>query len=90
MKNRLRRLPLGLAAVLALSLALNWVGSGWGLPNERSWSNDDQTPKIPIYAGGKFPLTTYLAEGVRRLIATEADWPRLPAGWLARQGWLAV
>ena len=25
----------------------------------------DDTPKIPIYAGGKFPLSTYLAAGVR-------------------------
>jgi ATP-dependent Lhr-like helicase len=25
----------------------------------------DYTPKIPLYAGGKFPLTTYLAESVR-------------------------
>ena len=48
----------------------------------------DQTPKIPIYAGGKFPLTTYLADGVRRLIADEDRWSRLPnqiADWLRIQ-----
>ena len=34
----------------------------------------DETPKIPLYAGGKFPLTTYLADGVRRLIAEKDSW----------------
>ena len=31
----------------------------------------DDTPKIPIYAGGKFPLSTYLAAGVRAMLADE-------------------
>jgi ATP-dependent helicase Lhr and Lhr-like helicase len=35
-------------------------------------------PKIPAYAGGKFPLSTYLAEGVRGLLADRAEWHRLP------------
>lgn len=34
-------------------------------------------PKVPSYAGGKFPLSTFLAAGVRRLIADQAGWPRL-------------
>ena len=48
----------------------------------------DDTPKIPLYAGGKFPLTTYLADGVRRLIAEKDSWSRLPdavADWLRLQ-----
>ncbi len=48
----------------------------------------DDTPKIPLYAGGKFPLTTYLAAGVRKLIADPSTWPRLPhavADWLRLQ-----
>lgn len=51
MTDRLRRLPRGLVAILALSLALNLVGNGWGLPNDRSWSNDDPTPKVPLRIG---------------------------------------
>lgn len=35
-------------------------------------------PKIPAYMGGKFPLSTYLAEGVRAMLATPATWPALP------------
>ncbi|NBN64267.1 ligase-associated DNA damage response DEXH box helicase [Pannonibacter tanglangensis] len=37
-----------------------------------------QNPMIPSYQGGKFPLSTYLADGVRRLIAEPARWPHLP------------
>jgi ATP-dependent Lhr-like helicase len=35
-------------------------------------------PKIPSYAGGKFPLSTFLAERVRRMLADPAEWPKLP------------
>jgi ATP-dependent helicase Lhr and Lhr-like helicase len=45
-------------------------------------------PKIPAYEGGKFPLSTYLAERVRRLIADSRDWRRLPdqvSDWLRLQ-----
>src|SRR4029079_6672778 len=48
----------------------------------------DDTPKIPIYAGGKFPLSTYLAEGVRAMLADEKSWKRSPAqvaDWLRIQ-----
>ena len=48
----------------------------------------DEAPKIPLYAGGKFPLTTYLADGVRRLIAEKDSWSRLPepvSDWLRIQ-----
>ncbi len=48
----------------------------------------DDTPKIPIYAGGKFPLTTYLAGEVRAILADPARWTALPApvaDWLRIQ-----
>jgi ATP-dependent helicase Lhr and Lhr-like helicase len=34
--------------------------------------------KIPYYAGGKFPLSTYLAESVRAMLADPQSWRRLP------------
>ncbi len=45
-------------------------------------------PMIPSYAGGKFPMSTYLAEGVRRLLASPERWEALPgevAQWLRLQ-----
>jgi ATP-dependent Lhr-like helicase len=45
-------------------------------------------PKIPSYMGGKFPLSTFLAEGVRRLVSRPDDWHLLPdqvADWLRLQ-----
>jgi ATP-dependent Lhr-like helicase len=45
-------------------------------------------PRIPSYAGGKFPLSTYLAERVRRLLHDRQSWKRLPrqvGEWLALQ-----
>lgn len=35
-------------------------------------------PKIPSYAGGKFPLSTFLAERVRGYLAEPESWSRLP------------
>ncbi len=43
---------------------------------------------VPSYAGGKFPLSTYLAEQVRAMLADPARWRNLPeqvAEWLAMQ-----
>jgi ATP-dependent Lhr-like helicase len=51
----------------------------------RSNSTD---PKIPSYMGGKFPLSTYLAEGVRRLLSDPGNWNVLPEqvrDWLRLQ-----
>ncbi|MEX2319103.1 MAG: DNA ligase-associated DEXH box helicase, partial [Bauldia sp.] len=48
----------------------------------------DDTPKIPLYAGGKFPLSTYLAAGVRAMLADPRKWKVLPAqvsDWLKVQ-----
>jgi ATP-dependent helicase Lhr and Lhr-like helicase len=44
--------------------------------------------KVPIYAGGKFPLSTYLAEQVRAMLADPARWRKLPeqvSDWLRLQ-----
>ncbi len=35
-------------------------------------------PAIPYYAGGKFPLSTFLAGRVREMIHDPAQWPALP------------
>jgi ATP-dependent helicase Lhr and Lhr-like helicase len=45
-------------------------------------------PKIPSYAGGKFPLSTFLAQRVRNLLARPDEWKRLPDEarfWLEKQ-----
>lgn len=45
-------------------------------------------PKIPSYQGGKFPLSTYLAERVRDILANPEKWQRLPVqvrDWLSTQ-----
>jgi ATP-dependent helicase Lhr and Lhr-like helicase len=45
-------------------------------------------PKIPSYAGGKFPLSTFLADRVRQLMADPFEWDRLPpqlVEWLRQQ-----
>ncbi len=50
-------------------------------------------PKIPSYAGGKFPLSTYLAERVRGIIADKAQWQHLPPqvrDWLSLQSWASA
>ena len=44
--------------------------------------------RVPVYAGGKFPLSTYLAEQVRGMLADPARWKMLPdqvADWLRIQ-----
>jgi ATP-dependent Lhr-like helicase len=44
--------------------------------------------KVPYYGGGKFPLSTYLAEQVRGMLADPARWKNLPeqvADWLRLQ-----
>ncbi|KAB2882361.1 MAG: ligase-associated DNA damage response DEXH box helicase [Pseudorhodoplanes sp.] len=48
---------------------------------------DASDPKVPAYAGGKFPLSTYLAARVRTLLADPAHWLQLPD---AVREWLAI
>ncbi|WP_092289061.1 ligase-associated DNA damage response DEXH box helicase [Bradyrhizobium sp. Ghvi] len=48
----------------------------------------DKDPKVPSYMGGKFPLSTYLAERVRRLLDDSSAWRGLPEqvrDWLSLQ-----
>jgi ATP-dependent Lhr-like helicase len=57
-----------------------------------SRSSDDD-PKVPAYEGGKFPLSTYLAARVRRMLAEPAQWPHLPEPvreWLHIQQWRSL
>jgi ATP-dependent helicase Lhr and Lhr-like helicase len=47
-----------------------------------------EDPRIPAYAGGKFPLSTYLADGVRAMLADpekRAGLPEQVRDWLAIQ-----
>lgn len=51
------------------------------------------TPMIPSFYGGKFPLSTYLAERVRKILSHKAEWSALPdqvAAWLRMQEWRSV
>ncbi|MFG1461460.1 ligase-associated DNA damage response DEXH box helicase [Xanthobacter sp. DSM 24535] len=46
------------------------------------------SPRVPAYAGGKFPLSTFLAAGVRALLAAPERWKTLPVqvrDWLNLQ-----
>ncbi|MBX3495207.1 MAG: ligase-associated DNA damage response DEXH box helicase [Parvibaculum sp.] len=50
-------------------------------------------PMIPSYYGGKFPLSTYLAARVRRMLAHKPEWRHLPPQvreWLEMQSWRSV
>jgi ATP-dependent Lhr-like helicase len=49
---------------------------------------NDRDAKVPSYMGGKFPLSTYLAERVRRLLDDGRAWAGLPdqvRDWLSLQ-----
>jgi ATP-dependent helicase Lhr and Lhr-like helicase len=53
----------------------------------RTTSSD---PKVPAYEGGRFPLSTYLADRVRGLLADPEAWSPLPdtvREWLTIQQW---
>ena len=49
---------------------------------------NDKDAKVPSYMGGKFPLSTYLAERVRKLLDDKRAWRGLPDqvhDWLSLQ-----
>ena len=49
---------------------------------------NDRDAKVPSYMGGKFPLSTYLAERVRKLLDDRRQWNALPEqvrDWLSLQ-----
>jgi len=50
-------------------------------------------PKVPAYEGGKFPLSTYLADRVRQMLAERGAWVKLPgqvSDWLRLQADFSV
>jgi ATP-dependent helicase Lhr and Lhr-like helicase len=50
--------------------------------------SSDPDPMIPSYQGGKFPLSTYLAQSVREILADPKRWKHLPdqvGDWLSTQ-----
>jgi ATP-dependent Lhr-like helicase len=52
-----------------------------------------EAPKVPAYGGGRLPLSTYLAEGVRAILADPQAWRSMPpavAEWLRLQRWRSV
>jgi ATP-dependent helicase Lhr and Lhr-like helicase len=52
----------------------------------------DADAKVPSYMGGKFPLSTYLAERVRKLLDDRGAWQALPdqvGHWLSLQAELS-
>src|SRR5712671_4541032 len=54
-------------------------------------ASDD--PKVPSYEGGKFPLSTYLADRVRKIISDPKEWSSLPEqvrDWLKIQEWRSL
>jgi ATP-dependent helicase Lhr and Lhr-like helicase len=52
-----------------------------------------EDPKVPSYEGGKFPLSTYLADRVRNIISDHDEWRPLPdqvREWLEIQEWRSM
>lgn len=52
-----------------------------------------EDPKVPSYEGGKFPLSTYLADRVRRIVSDRDEWRPLPEQvreWLEIQEWRSL
>ncbi|HUT49170.1 MAG TPA: ligase-associated DNA damage response DEXH box helicase [Alphaproteobacteria bacterium] len=50
----------------------------------------DADPRVPVYAGGRLPLTTELADRVRGILADPSSWSTLPPQvreWLEIQRW---
>jgi len=50
-------------------------------------------PKVPAYGGGRMPLTTHLADRVRKMLATPSTWADMPPDvkeWLELQRWASV
>ncbi len=65
-------------------LAFEGMGEGEAYVS-RSFSPN---PKIPSYTGGKFPLSTFLADRVRAMLASPEQWQSLPGQvrrWLELQ-----
>jgi ATP-dependent Lhr-like helicase len=58
-----------------------------------SRAKGDEPPKVPAYEGGRLPLSTFLADGVRTIFAEPRRWPEMPAQvqeWLRLQQWRSL
>ncbi|MFO1248388.1 MAG: hypothetical protein U1E93_09260 [Alphaproteobacteria bacterium] len=54
---------------------------------------NDPDAEIPSYNGGKFPLSTFLAQRVREMVSSPESWHNLPRPvqeWLKIQEWRSV
>jgi ATP-dependent Lhr-like helicase len=54
---------------------------------------DDPEAEIPSYNGGKFPLSTFLAQRVREMVSSPESWGQLPEPvqeWLKIQEWRSM
>jgi ATP-dependent helicase Lhr and Lhr-like helicase len=54
---------------------------------------NDPDAEIPSYNGGKFPLSTFLAQRVREMVSSPESWAHLPEPvqeWLKIQEWRSV
>jgi ATP-dependent Lhr-like helicase len=54
---------------------------------------NDPEAEIPSYNGGKFPLSTFLAQRVREMVSSSESWSRLPEPvqeWLKIQEWRSM
>ena len=49
-------------------------------PGRRASARDNAggEPKVPAYSGGQMPLSTFLADGVRSLLADPELWRAMP------------
>jgi ATP-dependent Lhr-like helicase len=66
-----------------------------GLREDAAYCTRSRDPdaEIPSYNGGKFPLSTFLAQRVREMVSTPGDWHKLPEPvqeWLKIQEWRSV
>ena len=55
--------------------------------------SNDPNAEIPSYNGGKFPLSTFLAQRVREMVSNPQSWVHLPdpvQEWLKIQEWRSV
>jgi len=55
--------------------------------------SNDPTAEIPSYNGGKFPLSTFLAQRVREMVSRPESWGELPEPvqeWLRIQQWRSL
>jgi ATP-dependent helicase Lhr and Lhr-like helicase len=58
-----------------------------------SRARGDEPPKVPAYEGGRLPLSTFLADGVRAIFAEPRRWREMPPQvreWLRLQQWRSL